>query len=110
MVLSYWDVTVSRSSVKRARKLCICANPRKRTRLCLLLCMPNSAVLSLGNFAPTHGIFGDVWRHVGVSQLWGTVQWVKARELLNILRCTGQAHTTEKYSAQNVDTAKVEKP
>lgn len=68
---------------------------------------------TVGSFA-LQGTFGNVWRHLWWSQLWGVcntgICWMEACILLNILQCTWQYPQTKTYPAPNVNSTKVEKP
>ena len=58
-----------------------------------------------GDFAPQK-TFGKVWRHFWLSD-WGSgvcatgVSWVEARDVLNILQCSGQLFMAKNYSTQS---------
>ena len=60
---------------------------------------------------PLQGTFGNVWRHLWLSQLGGYASylWVEARDAASHPAILGQPPTTKNYPAQNV-MCEVEKP
>lgn len=65
------------------------------------------------NFVP-QGMFGNVWRNLGLSQLGGrgATACIACRPamLLSILQCTGQIHKTKNDPAQGAIGLKLKNP